>query len=129
MVRCVLDSLACKYRRTLERAEALVRPAGADVVHLVGGGAANALLCQLTADVTGRPVVAGPEEATGVGNLLIQAWPTGGSARWPSCAPWSRASLPPRRYEPRRRGRSDRRRVRRFDRVSAAGSTRVTETF
>jgi rhamnulokinase len=76
VVRCILDSLACKYRWVLDRGAALVgRPV--DVVHLVGGGAANPLLCQQTADVTGRPVVAGPVEATGVGNLLVQAMADG----------------------------------------------------
>jgi rhamnulokinase len=71
-VRCVLESLALAYRRALRDA---VRLSGRDVevVHVVGGGARNALLCQMTADATGLPVVAGPVEAAALGNGLIQA--------------------------------------------------------
>lgn len=72
VARCVLDSLALAYRRAVRTAVAL---SGRDVevVHVVGGGARNALLCRLTADATGLPVVAGPVEATAIGNLLTQA--------------------------------------------------------
>jgi sugar (pentulose or hexulose) kinase len=72
MVRCILDSLALAHRRTLRLAQQL-SGRHVDVVHLVGGGARNALLCQLTADACGLPVVAGPVEATALGNALIQA--------------------------------------------------------
>jgi rhamnulokinase len=71
-VRCVLDSLALAFRRTLHDAQRL-SGRDADVVHLVGGGARNELLCQLVADVCELPVVAGPVEATALGNLLVQA--------------------------------------------------------
>ncbi|MFH8570351.1 rhamnulokinase family protein [Streptomyces sp. NPDC017993] len=71
-VRCILDSLALAHRRTLADAARLAdRPV--DVVHIVGGGARNALLCQLTADACGLPVVAGPAEAAALGNVLVQA--------------------------------------------------------
>ncbi|MFH9728209.1 rhamnulokinase family protein [Streptomyces sp. NPDC017254] len=72
VVRCVLESLALAHRRTLRRAAEL---AGRDItrVHLVGGGSRNDLLCRLTADATGLPVVAGPTEATALGNILVQA--------------------------------------------------------
>ncbi|MGY1592118.1 rhamnulokinase family protein [Geodermatophilus sp. SYSU D00708] len=71
-VRCILDSLALAYRRAVRKA---VELSGRDVevVHLVGGGARNALLCQLTADACGLPVVAGPVEAAALGNALVQA--------------------------------------------------------
>jgi rhamnulokinase len=71
-VRCILDSLALAYRRTVRRAAEL---SGRDVevVHVVGGGARNTLLCQLTADACGLPVLAGPVEAAALGNALVQA--------------------------------------------------------
>ena len=71
-VRCILDSLALAYRRTVRRAAEL-SGRDVDVVHLVGGGARNTLLCQLTADACGLPVVAGPVEAAALGNALVQA--------------------------------------------------------
>lgn len=70
--RCVLDSLACKYRFALEQVERLCGRR-AEAVHVVGGGARNALLCQLTANVLDRPVHAGPVEATAIGNVMVQA--------------------------------------------------------
>jgi rhamnulokinase len=72
IVRCVLESLAVAHRRTVREASELSGRA-VDVVHVVGGGARNALLCQLTADACGLPVVAGPVEATALGNVLVQA--------------------------------------------------------
>ena len=72
VVRCILDSLAVAYARTVASAVELSgQPV--DVVHIVGGGCQNALLCQLTADLSGRPVLAGPIEATALGNLAVQA--------------------------------------------------------
>jgi rhamnulokinase len=71
-VRCILDSLALAYRRTVRRAAGL-SGREVEVVHLVGGGARNTLLCQLTADACGLPVVAGPVEAAALGNVLVQA--------------------------------------------------------
>ena len=72
VARCVLDSLALAYRRHLRTAAHL---AGRDleVVHVVGGGSQNHLLCQLTADALGLPVLAGPAEAAALGNALVQA--------------------------------------------------------
>ncbi|MCP1415568.1 rhamnulokinase family protein [Paenarthrobacter sp. A20] len=72
IVRCIMDSLAAGYARTLADAERLTGRSAA-VVHIVGGGSQNRLLCQLTADATGKPVIAGPVEATALGNVLIQA--------------------------------------------------------
>ncbi|HEV7650369.1 MAG TPA: rhamnulokinase family protein [Actinophytocola sp.] len=71
-VRCIVDSLAQAHRRAVESAARLSGTA-VDTVHIVGGGARNTLLCQLTADACGLPVVAGPVEATALGNVLVQA--------------------------------------------------------
>jgi rhamnulokinase len=72
IVRCVLESLALKYRWTIERLEA-VTGREISLIHVVGGGARNALLCQMTADASRRPVLAGPVEATAIGNVMLQA--------------------------------------------------------
>jgi rhamnulokinase len=71
VVRCALDSLAFKYRWALERLEELIGRR-LDTIHIVGGGCHNTLLCQLTADACHRTVLAGPVEATAVGNVLTQ---------------------------------------------------------
>jgi sugar (pentulose or hexulose) kinase len=72
IVRCVLDSLALAYRRNIRIASDLAdQPV--EVVHIVGGGSNNTLLCQLTADACGVPVLAGPGEAAALGNALVQA--------------------------------------------------------
>ncbi|HLV79024.1 MAG TPA: rhamnulokinase family protein [Chthonomonadaceae bacterium] len=71
-LRCCLESLALKYRWVLERLEE-IRGKRIETIHIVGGGTQNHFLCQLTADATGRAVVAGPVEATAIGNVLMQA--------------------------------------------------------
>jgi rhamnulokinase len=72
IVRCVLESLALKYRSVLERLEE-VSGRRLDTVHIVGGGSRNRLLDQFTSNATHRLVVAGPVEATAIGNILVQA--------------------------------------------------------
>jgi rhamnulokinase len=72
VARCVLEGLALAYRRTIREVAQLTGKA-VDVVHVVGGGSRNALLCQLTADACGVPVLAGPVEAAAFGNALVQA--------------------------------------------------------
>ena len=72
MARAIVESLAAGFARGVEQAAAL-SGIPVETVHLVGGGARNRLLCQLVADRVGRPVVAGPVEATAIGNVLIQA--------------------------------------------------------
>jgi rhamnulokinase len=72
VVRCALESLALRYRWVLEKLEELSGKR-LEVIHVVGGGSQNALLCQFAADACNRRVVAGPVEATAIGNLLVQA--------------------------------------------------------
>lgn len=78
-VRCILDSLALAYRRAVREAAALASR-DVRVVHVVGGGVRNELLCRLTADATGLPVVAGPAEGAALGNVLVQARAAGALA-------------------------------------------------
>jgi rhamnulokinase len=72
IVRCALDSLAMRYRMVLGWLEEL-SGTRVEVIHVVGGGSQNELLNQLTANACGRPVIAGPVEATALGNVLVQA--------------------------------------------------------
>ncbi len=76
ITRCILESLACAYRAAFDAIRDATGQA-ITVIHVVGGGARNDLLCQLTADATGLPVLAGPVEATAIGNLLVQAMAAG----------------------------------------------------
>lgn len=99
-VRCILDSLALAHRRAVADARRL-SGREVEVVHLVGGGARNALLCQLTADACGLPVEAGPVEAAALGNVLVQArtlGALGGGLR--DMRGMLRATHPTVRYEP-----------------------------
>ncbi len=69
--RCIFESLALKYRTVLNQLKE-VSPHPIEKIHMIGGGSLNPLLCQFTADATGIPVIAGPAEATALGNLLVQ---------------------------------------------------------
>ncbi|MGH3086220.1 MAG: rhamnulokinase [Rubrobacteraceae bacterium] len=97
--RCVLESLALKYRWVLDKAEsASGRSAG--VVHVVGGGARNDLLCRLTAGAAGRTVLAGPYEATALGNALVQVYGGGYLGSLGEMREVVRNSTELREYEP-----------------------------
>lgn len=100
VVRCALDSLALKYRWVLERLDALVGRR-LDTIHMVGGGIQNKLLCQLAANTTGRPVIAGPVEATAIGNILIQAMGLGYISSIEQGRQIVRASFDLETYEPK----------------------------
>lgn len=72
LVRCIFESLALRYREVIEALRGL-SPTDIQTLHVIGGGSRNALLCQWTANAVGIPVVAGPAEATGIGNIMVQA--------------------------------------------------------
>jgi sugar (pentulose or hexulose) kinase len=100
IVRCIMDSLALAHRRTVIAAQEL-SGRHADTVHLVGGGARNPLLCQLTADACGLPVVAGPVEASATGNILVQARALGAApGGLDGMRALVRGTQPLRRFEP-----------------------------
>ncbi len=99
-VRCALESLALKYRWTIARLEAIL---GTTIraIHVVGGGARNALLCQFTADACDCPVYAGPVEATAAGNVLLQAMARGRIGTLSDARAIVARSFPAITYEPR----------------------------
>ena len=98
-VRCILVSLALKYRFVLEQLRR-VNAHPIRTIHVIGGGSQNELLCQLTAEVTGIPVVAGPVEATVIGNMLVQAMGLGHVDSPSGIRATVRESFPVKRYEP-----------------------------
>ncbi|TFD76855.1 rhamnulokinase [Cryobacterium sp. Sr8] len=100
LVRSIVESLAAAYARTLGTAAEL-SGTRISTVHIVGGGSQNELLCQLTADRTGLPVLAGPVEATAIGNVLVQARSQGlATGSLEGLRALVAQAFPPRRYEP-----------------------------
>jgi rhamnulokinase len=98
--RAILESLAFKYRSVIESLEELTG-VRYKFLRIVGGGSRNRLLNQLTADATGRPVVAGPIEATALGNIAMQMLATGTVRSLAEARQMIEASFPTQRYEPR----------------------------
>jgi rhamnulokinase len=101
LVRCALESLALRYRWVVEKLEELTEQK-LSVIHVVGGGCQNELLCQLTADCCERVVLAGPVEATAIGNVLVQAIGLGLLGSLAEAREVVRRSFEVKRYEPRR---------------------------
>lgn len=99
LVRAILEGLAVKYRMVLENAQRLTGEQ-VRVIHIVGGGSRNELLCQLTADACRRPVLAGPVEATALGNVLVQAMGRGEVCDLAEARAIARNSAEIRVYEP-----------------------------
>ncbi len=98
--RAILESLALKYSFTLEQ---ILRIRGNPVnrIHIIGGGSENSLLCQFTANATGLPVMAGPKEATAIGNIMVQALGLGLVPSHAAMREVIRLSFEPVLYEPR----------------------------
>ena len=99
LYRAALEGLALRYRTCLSMLESLVGNR-ISVVHVVGGGSMNGLLCQMTADACNRGVIAGPVEATAIGNVLTQMLGTGQLASIEEARGVVRASFETTRYEP-----------------------------
>lgn len=100
-VRLVVESIAAAFADAV-RTAGLLSAQPLDVVHLVGGGSLNRLLCQATADRTGLPVLAGPVEATALGNVLVQARALGAApADLPALRSLVATTHPPTAYRPR----------------------------
>jgi rhamnulokinase len=99
VIRCIVDSLALAHRAALRDAQRL-SGRDVDVIHVVGGGSRNELLCQATADACGLPVEAGPVEATALGNVLVQARALGRVGDLPAMRALVRGTQQIRRYEP-----------------------------
>jgi rhamnulokinase len=101
ILRVALEGIALKYRWVLERVEELAGKR-LEPVHIIGGGTKNRLLNQFASDATGRTVVAGPAEATAIGNILMQAIGLKDLASLAEARRAVRASFPPEAYEPRK---------------------------
>jgi rhamnulokinase len=97
--RAILESLAFKYRSVLESLEELTGRR-VDAIRVVGGGAQNTLLNQFTADATGRAVIAGPLEATALGNIAMQMLATGAVSSLGEARAIIERSFPVERFEP-----------------------------
>jgi rhamnulokinase len=101
IVRCALEGLALKCRWVLDRIEKM-QPRPIRVIHVIGGGSRNRALCQFTADASGRPVIAGPAEATAIGNILVQALALGHLSSLEEGRALVRRSFELPTYEPQR---------------------------
>lgn len=100
VIRCIYQSLAYKYRETVEQLEDVLGKA-LPVIHMVGGGIKDRMLCQITSDATGRKVIAGPVEATAIGNLMVQAKALGKVSNLEEIRKVVRASFPTETFQPR----------------------------
>jgi rhamnulokinase len=99
VVRCIAQSLALKYRKTVESLQDILGKE-LPVIHMVGGGIKDTMLCQFTANATGKEVMAGPVEATSIGNLMVQAMALGEVKTLREVRQIVKKSFPTTIYEP-----------------------------
>ena len=99
VVRCIFESLALRYRQVLENLRSL-SPRPIETLHVIGGGSRNDLLNQFTANAIGIPVVAGPSEATAIGNVMIQAMAAGAATDVAGMRQLINRSIPLKTYQP-----------------------------
>ncbi|NDW18988.1 rhamnulokinase [Dysgonomonas sp. 216] len=99
-IRCIFDSLAMKYKAVLDCLQK-VAPFTIEKLHVIGGGSQNALLNQMTANSIGIPVVAGPAEATAIGNVMMQAKGVGAVSSLSDMRKVIRNSTTPTVFEPK----------------------------
>jgi rhamnulokinase len=97
--RCVFESLSLKYRQVLDELHR-IQSRRVNAIHIIGGGSKNRLLCQLAANTMGLPVLAGPSEATAIGNIMVQARTGGHCANLNEMREIIRLSCTPDRYQP-----------------------------
>lgn len=102
IIRCIAQSLAFRYRQTIENMEE-VTGKQYPIIHIVGGGIKDTMLCQFTANATGRVVEAGPVEATSLGNILLQARAAGAVSSLKEGRQVIKNSFNIVRYEPQER--------------------------
>ena len=99
VVRCIFESLALRYCQVLENLRSL-SPRPIDTLHVIGGGSRNDLLNQFTANAIGIPVIAGPSEATAIGNVMIQAMAAGEATDVAGMRQLINRSIPLKTYQP-----------------------------
>ena len=100
IVRCIFESLALRYRQVLENLQHL-SPNPIERLHVIGGGSRNELLNQWTANAIGIPVIAGPSEATAIGNIMLQALAAGKATDFPQMRCFIAQSIPLKTYQPK----------------------------
>lgn len=99
IVRCIFESLALRYRQVLDNLRHL-SPRPVEALHVIGGGSRNDLLNQWTANAVGIPVIAGPSEATAIGNVMIQALAAGAARDVASMRQLINRSIPLKTFHP-----------------------------